>query len=245
MSLKIVGSGFGRTGTRSLKEALDHLGFGPTHHMEENFGNPHLVAYWQAVANEEAVNWDDVFAGYTAQIDWPGAHVWRELAAHYPDAKVIHSQRPDDIWWASFSKTIGKLLTVYPSLPLPPHIARMLDAGKKMVGEATFGGNCLERDTCIAAYHKREQDVRAAIPADRLLVFDVADGWEPLCVCLNVPVPDMAFPSRNQKKATSGPIWVANLPETGQVCAAAACPDGWLPLSPCQCCTCSLARRLG
>ena len=87
MALKIIGSGFGRTGTRSLKEAIDHLGFGPTHHMEDNFTNPGLVAHWQAIANGDPVDWDQVFAGYTAQIDWPGAHVWRELAAQFPEAK--------------------------------------------------------------------------------------------------------------------------------------------------------------
>lgn len=206
MALKIIGSGFGRTGTRSLKEAIDLLGFGPTHHMEENFANPGLVAHWQAVAAGQPVNWDEVFAGYTAQIDWPGAHVWRELAAHFPEARVIHSRRPEDIWWASFSGTIGKLLTVYPTLPMPPHIAAMLDAGKTIVGDATFGGRWTDRDACIAAYRAREAEVRAAIPADRLLVFDVAEGWQPLCDFLQVPVPEVPFPNRNHK----GDFW-ANL----------------------------------
>ncbi|MGV8985660.1 MAG: sulfotransferase family protein [Cypionkella sp.] len=206
MSLKIIGSGFGRTGTRSLKEALETLGFGPTHHMEEIFANPPQVANWQAVAAGRPVNWDEVFAGYNSQIDWPGAHVWRELAEHFPDAKVIHSQRPDEIWWTSFSKTIGKLMSIYPTLPLPPHIRDMMDAASGFILDKTFHGKWTDRTSALAAYHQREADVRKAIPANRLLVFDVADGWEPLCAFLKVPVPDMPFPNRNHK----GDFW-ANL----------------------------------
>lgn len=81
MSLQVIGSGFGRTGTASLKRALEMLGFGPCHHMEEVLANPAQVPHWQAVAAGEAVDWELVFAGYRSQIDWPGAHVWRELAA--------------------------------------------------------------------------------------------------------------------------------------------------------------------
>jgi hypothetical protein len=94
MALKIIGSGFGRTGTASLKRALEALDFGPCHHMEEVFANPAQVPHWQAVAAGKPVNWDEVFAGYRSQVDWPGAHVWRELAAAYPHAKVIHTERP-------------------------------------------------------------------------------------------------------------------------------------------------------
>lgn len=199
MALQVIGSGFGRTGTRSLKDALDILGFGPTHHMEEIFGNPALVSDWQAAAAGQKMDWDAVFDGYGAQVDWPGCHYWRELAAHFPDARVLHSKRPDDLWWGSFSRTIGKLLAVYQTLPLPPHIRDMLNAGAKVVGEETFAGNWQDRDAALEAYHRREADVRAAIPADRLLVFDVADGWGPLCAFLNVPVPDAPFPRRNDR----------------------------------------------
>lgn len=199
MALQVIGSGFGRTGTRSLKDALDILGFGPTHHMEEIFGNPALVSDWQAAAAGQKMDWDAVFDGYGAQVDWPGCHYWRELAAHFPDARVLHSKRPDDLWWGSFSRTIGKLLAVYQTLSLPPHIRDMLNAGAKVVGEETFAGSWQDRDAALAAYHRREADVRAAIPADRLLVFDVADGWGPLCAFLNVPVPDAPFPRRNDR----------------------------------------------
>jgi hypothetical protein len=199
MSLKIIGSGFGRTGTRSLKEALEILGFGPCHHMEEVLHNPPQVAHWQAVAAGRTPDWTEVFKGYVSQIDWPGAHVWRETAAAFPDAKVIHSVRPDDKWWASFSGTIAKLMRVYPTLPMPPHIRDMMDAARTFVGTTTFNGNWWDRDTALAAYHRRLAEVKAAIPAHRLLVFDVAEGWDRLCAFLGVPVPDQPFPHRNVK----------------------------------------------
>lgn len=199
MALEIIGSGFGRTGTRSLKEALETLGYAPCHHMEEVFENPPQVAHWRAIAAGQPVDWKEIFAGYHAQIDWPGAHVWRETAATFPKAKVIHSVRPDDKWWASFSRTIAKLMTHYKNIPLPPHIHDMMVAAEKLIAEDTFAGHITDRDVALAAYHRREQKVRAAIPAARLLVFDVAQGWDPLCAFLGKPVPNTPFPNRNHQ----------------------------------------------
>ncbi len=94
MTLSVIGSGFGRTGTKSLKEALEQVGFSPCHHMHEVVEHPEQVAHWQAVAAGETVDWAAVFGGYNSQVDWPGAHVWRELSVAYPDAKVVHTLRP-------------------------------------------------------------------------------------------------------------------------------------------------------
>jgi len=159
MALSVIGSGFGRTGTRSLKDALDLLGFGPCHHMEEVFPNPAQIDHWCAVARGEPVDWTAVFDGYGSQIDWPGAHVWRELAAAYPDAKVIHSVRPEDSWWNSFDGTIGKFLVVGDDIPLPPPVAMMGQAVGAIVGAQTFGGRAADRDHAIATYHAREAEV--------------------------------------------------------------------------------------
>ena len=198
MTLDIIGSGFGRTGTRSLKDALEILGFGPCHHMEEVFDNPPQVPHWQAVAKGgDAPDWDAAFAGYRSQIDWPGAHAWQALAAHFPQARVIHSMRPDASWWNSFSGTIGKLLTVLDTLNLPPHIRDMMPVIGEIIGTQTFGGRWTDRDAALAAYHRRAEEVVAHIAPERLLVFDVAEGWEPLCRFLGVPVPDQPFPHRN------------------------------------------------
>jgi len=196
-SLLVIGSGFGRTGTKSLKEALEQLGFGPCHHMHENIERPELVSHWQNVAAGKPVDWKEVFAGYRSQVDWPGAHVWRELSVAFPDAKVIHSVRPEEVWWNSFSKTIGKLGNTYQQMQLPPHIRNMTDAAFEMIGRQTFDGKMADRDTALAVYNLRTQQVREAIPPERLLVFDVAEGWEPLCRFLNVPVPNTPFPHLN------------------------------------------------
>lgn len=197
MALDVIGSGLGRTGTKSLKAALEQLGFGPCHHMHEVVEHPGQVAHWQAVARGEAMDWDAVFAGYRAQVDWPGAAVWRQLAEANPQARIVHSQRPDELWWASFSRTIGKLMTTYPDMPMPPHIALMLDAWQDFAGEPVFGRRYQDREVALAGYRRHNDDVRRTAPADRLLVFDVAQGWEPLCAFLGVPVPDAPFPHHN------------------------------------------------
>jgi hypothetical protein len=197
MTLEVIGSGVGRTGTKSLKAALEQLGFGPCHHMHEVVANPEQVAHWQAVARGEDVDWDAVFAGYRSQVDWPGAAVWRQLAEANPQARIVHGERPEEVWWASFSKTIGKLMATYPGLPMPPHISGMLDAWQDFAGEPMFGRRYLDRDAALAGYRRHNDEVRRTAPADRLLVFDVADGWEPLCAFLDVPVPDTPFPHHN------------------------------------------------
>ncbi|WP_372624104.1 sulfotransferase family protein [Falsiroseomonas sp.] len=162
--------------------------------MHEIVEHPEQVAHWQALAAGRAVDWREVFAGYRAQVDWPGAHVWRELAAAFPQAKVVHTIRPEDRWWASFDKTIGKLLRRYRDLPLPPHIADILTAWNELVGKQTFGGALDDREIALSAYRHRTEEVRAALPADRLLVFDVAQGWAPLCAFLGVAAPAEPFP---------------------------------------------------
>jgi hypothetical protein len=200
MALAIIGSGFGRTGTKSLKEAVERLGFGPCHHMHEVMVNPDQVAHWQALAAGETVDWNDVYSGYRSQVDWPGAAFWREAADAFPQAKVVHTVRPEDVWWNSFSRTIGKLLDMYRQLPLPPHVSAILDAWTEFAGKPTFGGRYDDRESAVAAFRRRTDEVRAAIPDERLLVFDVAEGWEPLCRFLAVPVPDAPFPHHNLRK---------------------------------------------
>lgn len=193
MPLKVIGSGFGRTGTMSTKMALEQVGFGPCHHMVEVFNDPAQLAKWKAVANGEQVDWADVFDGYNSQVDWPGTAVWDKTTAAFPDAKVVHTERPDDAWWNSFNVTIGKLLTVAPNLELPPHIAETLRIMSGWWLKDTFADHT-DRATAIAAYRQNNERVRATIPPERLLVFDVAEGWEPLCRFLEVPMPNTPFP---------------------------------------------------
>lgn len=197
MSLTVIGSGFGRTGTASLKRALEMLGFGPCHHMEEVMEHPEQVPFWQAFVAGEAVDWGEVFKGYRCQVDWPGAHVWRELAATYPDANVIHSVRPEEVWWKSFSATIANLFLNYKEMQLPDHVRAMMGAMEVAIVNQTFGGDVTDKANALAAYRRRAGDVRSAIPPERLLVFDVAQGWAPLCEFLDVATPAEPFPRVN------------------------------------------------
>lgn len=197
MALSVIGSGLGRTGTKSLKEGLEQLGLGPCHHMHEVLEHPEQVAHWQEIANGGTPDWNAVFSGYRSQVDWPGAHFWRELAEVFPEAKVVHTVRPEEAWWASFSTSIAKLMRTYKELPLPPHAKDMLDAWGQFAGKETFQDRLDDRETALAAYRLRTQQVREALSPERLLIFDVAQGWEPLCRFLDVPTPSTPFPHHN------------------------------------------------
>ncbi|WP_340107490.1 sulfotransferase family protein [Pikeienuella sp. HZG-20] len=197
MGLKIIGSGFGRTGTMSTKMALEHLGFGPCHHMIEVMRNPAQPAHWAALADGRDVDWEEVFAGYASQVDFPGAAVWPALSTAFPDARVIHTERPEEDWWSSYSTTIGKFFANRESIPLPPPVAAIFETMDKLLVRDTFGG--LDRDRSIAAYRRNNEKVRATIPAERLLVFTPTDGWEPICRFLGAPVPSTDFPRSNAR----------------------------------------------
>ena len=201
MSLSVIGSGFGRTGTMSLKIALEHLGFGPCHHMEEVMDHPDQLDHWRAAAKGETVNWDEVFNGYRSTVDWPGAHYWRQLAAAYPDARVIHTTRPADDWWASYSKTILMVLSEAGSGDVNHEMRTIPEMAHAIVAEQTFGSKCDDKIAALNAFDKRAKDVVSSISPDRLLLFEVTDGWEPLCDFLDVPVPDQIFPRSNNLDA--------------------------------------------
>jgi len=193
MTLKVIGSGYGRTGTMTMKQALGTLGFGPTHHMTEVMAHPEQLAHWKAIFAGRDVDWAEVYAGYGSQVDWPGAAFWQDASIAFPDAKVIHTERPEDDWWASFNGTIGKFFAVMETLRLPPEFAEIFAVTKAGLIEKTFG-DFTDRDSAIASYRANNARVREVIPADRLLVFNVSDGWAPLCAFLGVPVPDTPFP---------------------------------------------------
>ncbi len=188
MGLRVIGAGFGRTGTDSMRAALDRLGFGPTHHMRAVIDDPAQTRLWRAVAAGAAPDWDALFAGYRSAVDWPSAFYWRDLAAAWPEALVLLTWRTPESWWASFERTI---LTV---------IARSEDPdslGLRLIAAQVFGGRPHDRDHAIRTYEANVEAVRATIPADRLLIHRIGDGWGPLCARLGVPVPDEPYPHRN------------------------------------------------
>lgn len=188
MALQVIGAGFGRTGTDSMKSALEQLGLGPCHHMKEVLADPARVELWRWVAAGNIPDWDAAFAGYNSAVDWPSAFYWRVLAAHYPQAKVLLTLRSPESWYKSFSGTI--LQFVNAGVPAA-------SIAVKLVGERVFGGRAGDRDHAIAVYERNTAEVVAAIPPERLLVYYIGDGWEPLCRFLAKPVPATPFPRSN------------------------------------------------
>lgn len=199
MTLQIIGSGFGRTGTMTMKDALGVLGFGPTHHMTEVMAHPEQLAHWQAVFAGRPVDWNAVYAGYASQVDWPGASAWEQALKAFPEAKVIHTERPEAEWWASFDKTIGKFFRHFRAMPLPPEFRQLFRVMSEGFMSQTFDDPS-DRDCAIDAYRRNNARVRALVPSERLLVFNVAEGWEPLCRFLGVPVPQQPFPHHHIRR---------------------------------------------
>ena len=202
MPLQVVGAGFGRTGTLSLKRALDELGFGPTYHMEEVVRRPSHVAAWLGYARTGEVNWDEIFAGFGSAVDFPVSCVWDELATHYPDAKIVLTVRDPQSWWTSTATTIYPARTMFPAwlLRLAPITARWVEMVDRLVWDGLFDGRFADRDHAVAVFERHVADVEAACSPDRLLVFDVGQGWAPLCAFLDVPIPDRPFPRLNDAR---------------------------------------------
>ena len=199
MSLEVIGPGFGRTGTNSLKLAFEQLGFGPCHHMFEVRDNPERIADWRAAADGQEMDWDHVFRGYRAQVDWPGARYWRELAEHYPDAKVVLSVRDPDEWFDSVQATIAPLVAARGthSIPIIDAIGEFV---QKAIVEQTFDGRLSDRAHATRVFRDHIAQVKATIHPDRLLVFDMREGWEPLCEFLGVAIPDTPYPKTNSSR---------------------------------------------
>lgn len=197
--LEVIGAGFGRTGTLSLKHALDQLGFGPTYHMEELVRHPSHVARWRALAATGTTDWTRLFAGYRSGVDFPVSCAWRELTDAYPEAKVVLTVRDPERWWASTAATIFPARTMFPGwlrrlVPIADHYLAMND---ELVWDGIFDGRFADRTYAIEGFERHVREVQATIPADRLLTFDVAEGWGPLCRFLEVPEPTTPFPRVN------------------------------------------------
>jgi Sulfotransferase domain len=191
MALKIVGSGLGRTGTKSLQTALNMLGFGPCHHMVEVFAHPETMKLWVA-AGQGKPDWEAIFAGYNSMVDYPGAHYWRQLADYYPDAKVIHTERDPDQWFDSTQATI-----------FSPASNAMQVAGPMAEFFASFTSGFRpqmnDRAALTGYFRAHNAEVKRSIAPERLLVYQAGQGWEPLCAFLGVKVPAEPYPSENSR----------------------------------------------
>ena len=244
MTLNVIGAGLGRTGTHSTQLALNQLGL-PCYHMTEvilNKDNKSHLDFWRKVANSPPGtqhDWSQVFAKYAATIDNPGCCVWRELMAAYPDAKVLLTLHPRgaEAWYESTMETIYftesawqfKVLEL-----LTPFGRKLGDMSRKLIWGRTLNGVMGDKGKAVARYNAYVNEVKAAVPPEKLLIFKVTDGWEPLCAFLGVGAPDTKFPNVNDraefKKNISGGAMGAYLILAGIAAAAVIALGGayWL-----------------
>jgi hypothetical protein len=191
MALRVVGAGIGRTGTHSLKNALEELLGGPCYHMAEVFGRPEDVPRWQRVIDGDPGPWEDMFGGYVAAVDWPVAGWWKPISEAYPDAIILLSTRSSaDAWYKSATDTIFE--TMRRDLPVDPAWLRMV---RGMFAQFTPDVN--DAAGAKADYERHNAEVRATAPPERLVDWQPGDGWEPICAALDVAVPDTPFPHVN------------------------------------------------
>jgi hypothetical protein len=196
--MDVIGVGFGRTGTLSLKVALERLGFGPCLHMVPLLPDPGRAALWtKAATSRDDASLDAATEGYRSTVDWPGTFLWRELVARHPSAKVVLTVRDPRKWYESADNTIHAAFRS-PSTGLPAPVVDMLNVA---VWDGTFGGNFADRTEAIKIFEEHNACVRREIAPDHLLVFEVTEGWEPLCEFLGVPVPHEAFPRTNDTES--------------------------------------------
>lgn len=195
MTLDIIGAGFGRTGTYSLKAALERLGFGPCHHMSEVIGEPTQIKLWSDVVQGQP-DYDRIFAGFRAAVDFPVSAYWQDVLAASPGARVILSHRDSENWYSSFSQTILPLILDREAWPAEtkPWFEMIENV---IIGKAL--GRRTDRDGIIAAYRSNEAAVRKLEAHGDALIFRVSDGWEPLCNFLGVDMPEEPFPKTNAR----------------------------------------------
>lgn len=248
--LRVIGAGLPRTGTTSMKAALERLGYAPCYHMAEVMTHPDHVDRWLSVTSGEVstrAQWDDVFAGgYQATQDWPASHYYQELAEAYPEAKVLLTVRDPRTWHSSMRMLMSgpAELRRTQNDAIPEPMRQIAETMQKLAPAMDvisrhyfgpdwhFGDDLTDEDAAVAVYERHVAAVRSSIPADRLLEFDVREGWEPLCAFLGVEVPDdEPFPHLNdgdsmqktlEQIAAGGPVSL--LPEPGSAPGAAGSP---------------------
>jgi hypothetical protein len=204
---RVIGAGWGRTGTASLKRALEQIGFGPCHHMEEVMANPQDVPTWVAAARGTKVDWATFLRGWGATCDFPSALYYRELAEVFPEAKVVLTVRDPNGWYESMRTTIVDAFKRFPNRYIVKHLPRV-GAPFKVMNASPLKAKVMDpfddKPAILAQFAAHTEEVKRIIPPERLLVFDVKQGWEPLCKFLGVPVPDGPFPRVNDAKQFQG-----------------------------------------
>lgn len=198
MTLAVLGAGFGRTGTLSLKRALETLGLAPCYHMVEVARHPEHAQVWARAARGEPVDWHAFFLGYAAAVDWPATAFWRELASAFPAARIVLTVRDTAAWYASFRATILER-TAALSPPQDSPLRAISDLTQELILSGVFDGRADDERHASAVYDTHNRSVVDAVPAARLLVYDLAAGWPPLCAFLERPIPNEPFPHLNTR----------------------------------------------
>ena len=204
--MKVIGAGFGRTGTMSLKAALEQLGCGPCFHMIDLIRDPEPLPHWVAAANGERVDWTEALEGWESSVDWPGCTFWEQMAETWPDAPVLLSVRDPEAWYRSCLNSIhaAKEMALAGELEggdedgPSPEVVGMIN---NLIWNGTFKGRFLEKDYALEVFHRHNEYVKAKVPANRLLVYEIKQGWEPLCEFLGVDVPDTPMPHLNDTES--------------------------------------------
>ena len=194
MPLKIIGSGYGRTGTMALKIALETLGCGPCYHMLEVSKNPGHDKLWREATDRGTADWDTIFANYQACVDWPACSFWEALLNQYPDAKMILSIRDPEDWYQSVKNTI------YQRMKMPRESENEeahRDMAYHLILELTFNRSFADKKYAIDIFNHHIAEIKRKVPDDKLLVYETGTGWGPLCRFLQLPIPNQSYPHVN------------------------------------------------
>ncbi len=210
MAIKVLGTGLGRTGTMSLKMALEHLEGGKCFHMVELMKEPHRLPYLKKRTKEGKVDWESLFEGFNCCVDYPICLYYKELIEVYPNLKIVHTLRDSESWYDSVKETIykGKPKNGKDILRMIFNMIRSSDFRKvapvfrfadEVIWSGQFQSRFEDKAFAISIYERHLEEVKAFVPKENLLLFDVREGWSPLCRFLNKPVPNVPFPKTNQK----------------------------------------------
>lgn len=221
--MKIIGTGFGRTGTMSLCAALSKIGFAPCYHVSEVFKNPSHIKLWQSAVDGELVDWQAFLGEYQSGLDYPIVAFYEDLMKVFPDAKVILTTRDADSWYESTIETIyydgAAIPTWLQNISPFKGLNKVIDS---LAWEGIFHGRFEERDYAIKIYNEHVEKVKATVPPEKLLVYSVKEGWQPLCEFLNVAVPDEPFPRTNHRQMTKTMFRMARIVPVAVVVLAIA-----------------------
>lgn len=219
-TLHIIGAGFPRTGTTSLKNSLEILGFNKCYHMKELLVDPDQLSLWLSLEKTGTTDWNKLYDGYQATVDFPGYPFYKEHMKKYPDALVILTIRPFEKWYTSAFSTVWtagpqnlpeKVELLFRQLfnPRLRKVIRCIKFVKRALWGKQFQGRFKDKAFAEKIFNQHIADVKAFVPPEKLLIYDVSEGWKPLCDFLKVPEPSNDFPHLNKKENFK--IMLANL----------------------------------